>query len=80
MTEPLPGWPRGLSETLAAAYVGLSPSTIRAERARGAFPQPVQLTAGRMVYLRDQLDSWLDRKAGLASPGPGTDGREWMEA
>ena len=80
MPEPssLPGWPRGLKEDLAAAYVGLSVSTIRAERGAGRFPTPIALTAGRMVYLRDDLDFYLDRKAGhvLAS----SDGREWLEA
>jgi predicted DNA-binding transcriptional regulator AlpA len=64
--EPLPGWPRGLREPLAAAYVGLSASTIRAEYAAGRFPAPVALTVGRQVWLRDDLDLWLDAKAGRA--------------
>ncbi len=78
MTQPLPGWPRGLREDLAAGYVGLSASTIRAERARGAFPAPVLLTPGRQVYLREDLDAYLDRKAGRLTPA--ADGRDWMEA
>jgi predicted DNA-binding transcriptional regulator AlpA len=64
----LPGWPRGLREDMAAAYVGLSVSTIRAERAAGRFPDPVPLTAGRHVYLREDLDSYLDTKAGRTAP------------
>jgi predicted DNA-binding transcriptional regulator AlpA len=66
----LPDWPRGLHENLAAAYVGLSPSTIRVLRELGEFPAPVSLTKGRQVWLREQLDEWLDKKAGkpLAPP------------
>jgi predicted DNA-binding transcriptional regulator AlpA len=60
----LPGWPRGLREDFAASYVGLSVSTIRTLRGRGEFPSPVPLTKGRMVYLREDLDGWLDRRAG----------------
>ncbi len=74
----LPGWPRGLREELAAAYVGLSAGTIRAERARGAFPAAVLLTPGRIVYLREDLDAYLDRKAGRVASA--ADGRDWMEA
>lgn len=77
-TAALPGWPRGLREDLAAGYVGLSVSTIRSERARGAFPAPVPLTPGRHVYLREDLDAYLDRKAGRGAPA--IDGREWLEA
>ncbi len=44
-------WPRGMSEALAAEYVGLSVSTIRAARVRRDFPEPVPLTPGRIVYL-----------------------------
>lgn len=44
----LPYWPRGLSEPLAAAYVGLSESTFRAQ----VIPEvrPVALTKGRQVW------------------------------
>ncbi|MBV8094502.1 MAG: hypothetical protein JOY71_19380 [Acetobacteraceae bacterium] len=65
--RPLPGWPRGLCEELAAAYVGLSVTTIRAERAAGRFPAPIPLTRGRIVWLKEDLDRYLDLKAGRAS-------------
>jgi predicted DNA-binding transcriptional regulator AlpA len=80
MPEPLtlPGWPRGLREDLAAAYVGLSVSTIRSERIAGRFPAPIAITVGRIVYLREDLDSYLDRKAGHVHAS--SDGREWLEA
>lgn len=72
--RPLPGWPRGLREDLAAAYVGLSQSAVHALRTRGEFPAPVSLTPGRIVFLRDDLDAWLDRKAGRGGV------EEWPEA
>ena len=60
-TKPLPGWPRGLGEELAAAYIGLSVSSVRRLRAAGGFPRPVMLTPGRLVWLRDA-------RAGTARP------------
>ena len=58
----LPGWPRGMSERLAAAYVGLSRSFIRHLYRMGEFPAPVSLTRGRQVWFREDLDEWLDDK------------------
>jgi predicted DNA-binding transcriptional regulator AlpA len=46
--RPLPGWPRGLREDLAAEYIGLSVSSIRTLRHRGQFPAPIPLTKGRL--------------------------------
>lgn len=68
----LPGWPRGLHEHLAAAYVGLSVSTVRTLREHEDFPAPVRLTERRLVFLREDLDAWLDEKAGRRQP-PGGD-------
>lgn len=56
-------WPRGMREADAAEYVGLSVSTLRK-----AGVKPVQLTPGRVVYLREDLDSFLDRAAGRTAP------------
>ena len=57
-------WPRGLQEELAAAYVGLSQTSFR------SYVMPVvrriALTPGRFVFLREDLDAWLDSKAGAA--------------
>lgn len=69
-------WPRGLREQLAAEYVGLSVSSIRALRGRGEFPPPIPLTRGRLVFLRDDLDAWLDRRAGRTVP----EGNDWPDA
>ncbi len=73
----LPDWPRGLREGLAAAYVGLSVSTINTERRAGRFPEPVALTVGRVVYLREDLDRYLDRAAGRVVESTIPD---WMSA
>ena len=73
----LPGWPRGLSEDLAAAYVGLSPGSFQrmvdGKDEKGqplppakTAPQPVRFPGRRKVWLRDQLDAWLDQLAGRA--------------
>lgn len=66
--RPLPSWPRGLPEDLAAAYVGLSVSTFRTQVTAGDAPAATWLTPGRKVWLREHLDAWLDRKAGTAAP------------
>ncbi len=73
--RPLPDWPRGLREPLAAAYVGLSMTTMRVELMADRFPKPVCLTPGRQVWLREHLDRWLDQKAAL-----GTEANPWDAA
>lgn len=55
-----------MSAELAAAYVGLSVSAIG--RLTGLeFPKPVWITAGRKIWLREDLDRWLDARAGRAA-------------
>ena len=63
---------------MAAEYVGLSVSAIRAARGRRDFPDSIQLTPGRIIYLREDLDAYLDRKAGRAVPSSGAEA--WMQA
>lgn len=65
----LPGWPRALSEPLAASYVGLSASTFRAHVAPDV--PPISLTGRRIAWLREDLDAWLDRRAGRGAASPG---------
>lgn len=67
------GWPRGMTAPLAAAYVGLSETAVRA----GAVGPPIHLSPGRVVRLREALDAFLDRKAGIVPAG---DGSEWLAA
>lgn len=57
---------RSLTETEAAAYLGLSRSTLRQGRMRGrrrtGVPTPPYVRLGRTVrYLKDDLDAWLER-------------------
>ena len=56
--------PRALRAEQAALYVGLSTSTFLAQVAP-AVP-PVKLTVRRQVWLREDLDRWLDMRAGRA--------------
>jgi predicted DNA-binding transcriptional regulator AlpA len=74
--DALPGWPRGLREDWAAAYVGISSALLRSEMKAGRFPAPIQLTVGRIAWLRDDLDAWLDRKAGRVAQD---DSAEWLK-
>lgn len=73
-----PAWPpRGMPEREAAYYVGLSASTFRREVAAGTAPSPVRMTKGRQVWLREDLDRWLDAKAGRAAPS--ASGNPWLD-
>ncbi len=69
-------WPRGMRAATAADYVGVSVSTLRAIVRKGGL-KPIRLTPGRIVYLREDLDSYLDRAAGR---GPLSTGNEWLDA
>lgn len=75
----LPDWPRGMREDIAAEYVGLSVGSLRAEVLRQRMAPPVRLTPGRIVYLREHLDAYLDQAAG-GPPTSTLDGEEWMRA
>lgn len=49
-----PDWPRLMSEPVAASYLSLSPSTLRA-----AGPEPKR-HGRRVLYDRRDLDRWAD--------------------
>lgn len=70
MPDPagMPYWPRALREQLAAQYCGLSATTFR----QVVMPSvaPVQLTTGRVAWLREDLDAWLDSRK--STPVDGT--------
>lgn len=68
--ERMPGWPRALRAELAAAYVGVSRATLHELVRRAEAPRPTYLTPGIPVWLRDQLDAWLDARAGLGPASP----------
>jgi len=59
-----PDWPRGMPPEMAAAYVGLSAASLQDSAKAGDAPAPVRLTASQKVWLREDLDRWLDWKAG----------------
>jgi predicted DNA-binding transcriptional regulator AlpA len=64
-------WPRAMREPLAAHYCGVSPSTFRA-RIAPHIPS-VRVTDGCVAWYREDLDAWLDRRAGrapAAAPSP----------
>ena len=60
----LPGWPRALRLPLAAAYVGLSAATFQRDVAPAV--KSIPLTRGCVAWLREDLDRWLDARAGRA--------------
>lgn len=64
----IPAWPRALCEGWAAVYVGqLSVSAFRTEVGAGRIPAAVQITSGRKAWLIEDLDAYLDGKAGKRS-------------
>lgn len=65
-----PAWPRALSADLAASYVSLGQSTWLREVKQGRAPAPVQITPGRRVWLREDLDAWLDRRSARDAASP----------
>lgn len=56
-----PDWPAVLSQELAAAYIGISPTAFRTEIA----PQvpPIHITQRRVGWVRLHLDAWIARQA-----------------
>jgi predicted DNA-binding transcriptional regulator AlpA len=54
-------WPRAMRAERAAAYLDVSTSWFHEHVAR-AVP-PVRLSAGVVVWLREDLDAWLDSRA-----------------
>lgn len=71
-------WPRGMRTDIAATYVGLSESSFLAEVKKKNIPDATWITKGRKIWLREQLDQWLDEKAG--NPTTWGSENEWMDA
>lgn len=71
--------PRGLREGQAAAYVGVSPETFRAEVKAGRMPQPVRM-GRRIVWDRVALDRAFDALSALDQAERGTLSHDpWLE-
>lgn len=64
-------WPRGMRPPIAAEYCGISETWLHAAVKRKEFPAPVRLSEGRVIWLKDDLDRWLDEKAGRSNAGAG---------
>jgi predicted DNA-binding transcriptional regulator AlpA len=64
----LPFIPRALRAEFAALYVGVSESWWLAAVKAGDAPAAVYLTPRLPVWLREDLDAWLDARAGRNSP------------
>lgn len=47
---------------VAAEYCGIGPATLRRED-----PNPVRIGRKRLIWLKEDLDAWLDRQAGRSS-------------
>lgn len=60
---------RGFSSKEAAVYLGISESALRQSRMdgprEGRLPPPPYVRLGRkIVYLKDEMDQWIDRLRG----------------
>ena len=51
---------------VAAAYLGISVSLLQAKVKAGLYPTPIRPSAGRVVWLKEDLDSLIDSLAGRA--------------
>jgi len=56
--------PRVLSVQAACHYLSVSPSTIHRITSAGEL-RTIRLTPGRIGYLRDELDRWIDANANI---------------
>lgn len=62
----MPHWPARMDEGMAANYLGVSVTTLRAGSAAGRYPKPVR-EGGRILYARRQLDQYVDAQFGLSA-------------
>ncbi len=66
---------RGFSTCEAASYIGRSPSWLRKKRLRGGAdpgdsgPRYLKTSTGAAIYLREDLDAWLDGLAEQSRQG-----------
>ena len=70
----LPGWPLLLRREMAAAYVGMSPTTLDAEAKAGRMPTSIAITPSLHAWHRAALDAWAEdcraAAGGEGSPNP----------
>ena len=70
----MPNWPARMGEDMAALYLGVSPSTLRAGTAAGRYPKPVK-DGKRLLYARVQLDRFVQAQFGI--PAANEEGGGW---
>lgn len=74
MTPPANPNKRGFATREAGAYIGRSASWLRKKRLRGSDdpgdpgPRYLKTEAGSAIYLREDLDRWLDALAARQAP------------
>ena len=71
----MPDWPARMSEDMAALYLGVSASTLRAGSAAGRYPRPVR-DGKRVLYARVQLDRFVRAQFGLPADNE-QEGKGW---
>lgn len=59
----LPNWPRRLSAELAAAYLGISKTTLLTGVGSRRYPEPMR-DGKRVLWDRETLDEWVDAASG----------------
>lgn len=62
----MPDWPARMGEDMAALYLGVSQTTLRAGVAAGRYPRPMR-DGKRLLWARRQLDSYVDAQFGLGA-------------
>ncbi len=72
----MPDWPARMGEAMAAQYLGVSPSTLRAGSASGRYPRPVK-DGKRVLYARCQLDRFVRAQFGIPLSDNEQEGRGW---
>lgn len=71
--------PAGLGIEAAAAYIGVSATTLRNMSADGSAPRPVNIGA-RRIYRRADLDAWLESLPIDGEEAAAREADKWREA
>ena len=72
----MPDWPARMGENMAALYLGVSPSTLRAGVQAGRYPRPIR-DGKRVLYARVQLDRFVRAQFGLPLSENEQEGQGW---
>ncbi len=72
----MPDWPARMCEDMAALYLGVSATTLRAGSGTGRYPRPVR-DGKRVLYARCQLDRFVRAQFGLPLGENDKEGGGW---